>query len=74
MKKLISLIRGLFAKAPEQKKDTGRVFYRMGYGDAVAVILAENKDKVRIPSAAQMYVDIYGHEHFSHAWHTAKEV
>lgn len=48
-----------------------KTYYALGYRDAIAGILAEYKDKVKLPELAEEYKKNY-EEHFSHKWHTSK--
>lgn len=48
------------------------MYYSLGYRDAVAGTLAENKDKVRLPELAKWYEKATKEKHFSHDWHTGE--
>jgi len=54
----------------QNKKEN--IFYGIGYRDAIAGVLAECKDKVRLPEIAKMYEESF-EKHFSHEWHMDDE-
>jgi hypothetical protein len=47
-----------------------KTYYQLGYRDALAGVLAENKDKIKLPDLAEYYEKSFGEKHFSHNWHT----
>lgn len=49
-----------------------KFFYNLGARDMLASILAETKDKVKLPEQAEYYEKTFGEKHFSHNWHTSK--
>lgn len=48
-----------------------RLFYALGYRDALASVLAEYKDKIKLPDLAILYMESYHEKHFSHDYHTS---
>ena len=59
-------------KTKTTKKEIIYLYYWLGYRDAVASILAENKDKHKMPELAEYYEKIAKERHFSHDYHTTK--
>lgn len=55
---------------PQEKEDNVKLFYALGYRDALASVLAEYKDKIKLPDLAAIYLESYGEKHFSHEYHT----
>lgn len=51
--------------SPDQK-----MFYSLGYRDAIAGVLAMFKDREKLPDLAQWYEHMAKERHFSHDWHT----
>jgi len=49
--------------------EDNKFYYNIGYRDAVASILAQYTDKVKLPELAEEYKKNY-EEHFSHKWPT----
>jgi hypothetical protein len=47
-----------------------KLFYWLGYRDALAGVLAETKDKIKLPDLAIQYEKLAKEKHFSHQWHT----
>ena len=50
--------------------DNEKVMYSIGYKDAVAGVLADTKDKFKLPEQAKWYEESFKEKHFSHEWHT----
>lgn len=46
------------------------LIYSLGQRDMLATILAETKDKIKLPEQAEFYKKYFGEEHFSYKWHT----
>jgi len=49
-------------------------WYYLGYRDAIAGVLAENKDIEKMPKLAEYYEKISGERHFSHDYHTSEKM
>jgi hypothetical protein len=43
--------------------------YWLGQRDMLASILAETRDKIKLPEQAEFYKKTFKEEHFSHKWH-----
>lgn len=43
--------------------------YWLGQRDMLAAILAETKDKIKLPAQANFYKENFKEEHLSHKWH-----
>ena len=54
------------------KKDDMRLGYYLGQKDMLAYVLAETKDKVKLPILAEEYKLSFKEAHFSHKWHTSQ--
>lgn len=50
--------------------EDNKVYYQLGYRDAIAGVLAENKDKIKLKELAEYYEKSFKEKHFSHDWHT----
>lgn len=46
-----------------------QMYYQLGAKDMLASILAETKDKIKLPEQAEFYEKTYKEKHFSHNWH-----
>lgn len=50
--------------------DENRMYYSLGFRDAIAQVLAVNKDKIKLPELAKEYESNF-ERHFSHDWHVS---
>lgn len=48
-----------------------KFYYSLGYRDAIAGVLAEHKDEIKLPKLAEQYEKMTQEKHFSHVWHTS---
>jgi len=49
-----------------------KLHYSLGYRDALAYVLAETNNKIKLPEIAEEYKKTFDEEHFSHQWHVSK--
>ena len=52
--------------------DNDKLHYALGYRDALAGVLADNKDEIKLPKLAEYYEKSFKEKHFSHDWHVSK--
>lgn len=52
--------------------DNDKYHYYLGYRDALAYVLAVNKDGIKLPDLAKFYEESFKEKHFSHDWHVSK--